>query len=344
MPITFTAGLTPTFPPDSFGSAKEHVKQLATALTGGTAFFNPLDVDITALVDRIDVIQASLATEISASLSEKTTIFNRGFDVPNFPHQDAVASLPPGWFMAWGDNQVGYLPANMSNVYEAINDYYNHAVTLDTHLTTLKNYINQADVDNFKLHMELLSGIDDAPPSGVVKPNLNGLMGLASSITDIENKFGIAFTNHLTGLFGTLFTGDVTIAAAQTHMDTDPLSAGTYQSLSVLTNVDKAYVINATGDDRVWNDDIVESKLTPLFAPFIAHSAQQATHLAAFTSHITTDMAYYYTVVDKLKQYVQAYGVSGHIQDPYYRYMYEQVFGSSVIQETITKLNNGEIE
>ena len=333
MPITFTAGLTPTFPPDSFGSAKEHEKQLATALTGGTVFFNPLDAGITALVDRIDVIQASLATEISASLSEKTTIFNRGF-----------SNLPQGWLDAAADSQPGYTHNQMSDVYHAIDDYYDHAVTLDTHLTTLKNYINQADVDNFKLHMELLSGIDDAPPSGVIKPNLNGLMGLASSITDIENKFGIAFTNYLTGLFGTLFTGDVTIAAAQTHMDTDPLSAGTYQSLSVLTNVDKAYVINATGDDRVWNDDIVESKLTPLFAPFIAHSAQQATHLAAFTSHITTDMAYYYTVVDKLKQYVQAYGVSGHIQDPYYRYMYEQVFGSSVIQETITKLNNGEIE
>jgi len=334
MPITFTAGLTPTFPPDSFGSAKEHVKQLATALTNGTAFSNPLDAGITALVDRIDVIQASLATEISASLSEKTTILNRGFNT----------GRPQGWHDAVADGQSGYSHHNMSDVYEAINDYYDHAVTLDTHLTTLKNYITQTDVDNFKLHMELLSGIDDAPPSGVIKPNLNGLMGLASSITDIENRFGITFTNYLTGLFGTLFTGDVTIAAAQTHMDTDPLSAGTYQSLSVLTNVDKAYVINATGDDRVWNDDIVESKLTPLFAPFIAHSAPQDTHLAAFTSHITTDMAYYYTVVDKLKQYVQVYGVSGHIQDPYYRFMYENVFGSSVIQETITKLKNGEIE
>jgi hypothetical protein len=332
MPITFTAGLTPTFPVDSFGSAKEHEKQLATALTGGTAFFNPLDAGITALVDRIDVIQASLAGEISASLSEKTTILNRGF-----------SNLPQGWLDAAADGQSGYTHNNMSDVYEAINDYYNHAVTLDTHLTTLKNYLSQVDVDNFKLHMELLSGIDDAPPMGVLKPNLNGLMGLASSITDIENRFGIAFTNHLTGLFGTLFTGDVTIAAAQTHMDTDPLSAGTYQSLSVLTNVDKAYVINATGDDRVWNDDIVESKLTPLFAPFIAHSAQQATHLAAFTAHITTDMAYYYTVVDKLKQYVQVHGVSGHIQDPYYAFMYTDVFGSASVNDIITLLQNGDI-
>ena len=333
MSITFTAGLTPTFPPDSFGSAKEHVKQLATALTNGTAFSNPLDAGITALVDRIDVVQASLATEISVSQAQRNTL--NGY---------VSGTLPTGWTDATADSQSGYLDANMTALANNVGLYYTEVSGLNTKLTTLKNYLSQVDVDNFKLHMELLSGIDDAPPSGVIKPNLNGLMGLASSITDIENTFGITFTNYLTGLFGTLFTGDVTIAAAQTHMDTDPLSAGTYQSLSVLTNVDKAYVINATGDDRVWNDDIVESKLTPLFAPFIAHSAPQDTHLAAFTSHITTDMAYYYTVVDKLKQYVQVYGVSGHIQDPYYSFMYENVFGSSVIQETITNLKNGEIE
>jgi len=333
MPITFTAGLTPTFPTNSFGSAIEYVKQLATALTNGTAFSNPLDAGITALVDRIDVIQASLASEISVSQAQRNTL--NGY---------VSGTLPTGWTDATADSQSGYLDANMTALANNVGLYYTEVSGLNTKLTTLKNYLSQVDVDNFKLHMELLSGIDDAPPSGVIKPNLNGLMGLAQSITDIENTFGITFTNYLTGLFGTLFTGDVTIAAAQTHMDTGPLSAGTYVGLDVLTNVNKAYVINATGDDRVWNDDIVESKLTPLFAPFIAHSAPQAAHLAAFTAHITTDMAYYYTVVDKLKQYIQVYGVSGHIQDPYYRFMYENVFGSSVIQETITKLKNGEIE
>ncbi len=333
MPITFTAGLTPTFPPDSFGSAKEHVKQLATALTNGTAFSNPLDAGITALVDRIDVIQASLASEISVSQAQRNTL--NGY---------VSGTLPTGWTDATADSQSGYLDANMTALANNVGLYYTEVSGLNTKLTTLKNYLSQVDVDNFKLHMELLSGIDDAPPSGVIKPNLNGLMGLASSITDIENRFGITFTNYLTGLFGTLFTGDVTIAAAQTHMDTDPLSAGTYQSLSVLTNVDKAYVINATGDDRVWNDAIASPKITTIKTPVTTYTSPQDTHLAAFTSHITTDMAYYYTVVDKLKQYVQVYGVSGHIQDPYYRFMYENVFGSSVIQETITKLKNGEIE
>ena len=38
MPITFTAGLTPTFPENSFGSEKTHVKQLGADLIAGTAF------------------------------------------------------------------------------------------------------------------------------------------------------------------------------------------------------------------------------------------------------------------------------------------------------------------
>jgi len=332
MPITFTAGLTPTFPTDSFGSAKEHVKQLATALTNGTAFSNPLDAGITALVDRIDVIQASLASEISVSQAQRNTL--NGY---------VSGTLPTGWTDATADSQSGYLDANMTALANNVGLYYTEVSGLNTKLTTLKNYLSQVDVDNFKLHMELLSGIDDAPPSGVIKPNLNGLMGLASSITDIENTFGITFTNYLTGLFGTLFTGDVTIAAAQTHMDTDPLSAGTYVGLDVLTNVNKAYVINATGDDRVWNDAIASPKITTIKTPVTTYTSPQDTHLAAFTSHITTDMAYYYTVVDKLKQYVQVYGVSGHIQDPYYAFMYTDVFGSASINDIITLLQNGDI-
>jgi hypothetical protein len=333
MPITFTGGLKPDFPDNSFGSEKTHVKQLGVDLIAGTAFKNPLASALSTLVARIDTIQTALAVEISTSLSEKTTILNRGF-----------SSLPQGWQDAVADGQLGYSHHNMSDVYEAIDDYYDHAVTLNEHLTTLKNYLTQADVDNFKLHNELLCGLDDAPPQNIEKPNQVALMGIARSITDLENNHGITFTNYLTGLFGALFTGDVTIAAAQTHMNTDPLSAGTYQPLSVLTNVDKSYVSGATGDARVWNDDIVESKLTPLFAPFIAHSAQQPTHLAAFTAHITDDMAYYRMVLAKIKSYVQAYQVSGHIKDPYYRFMYTDVFGHDDIQQTITDLANGDID
>ena len=68
------------------------------------------------------------------------------------------------------------------------------------------------------------------------------------------------------------------------------------------------------------------------------------THMAAFTAHITTDMAYYNMLIAKGKAYVQAYQVSGHIQDPYYRFMYTDVFGHDDIQQTITDLANGDID
>ena len=54
MPITFTAGLAQTFPPDSFGSEKTHVKQLGVDLVAGTAFLNPLATVLAALVTQID--------------------------------------------------------------------------------------------------------------------------------------------------------------------------------------------------------------------------------------------------------------------------------------------------
>jgi hypothetical protein len=74
------------------------------------------------------------------------------------------------------------------------------------------------------------------------------------------------------------------------------------------------------------------------------YGATVATHQGHFTTHITTDMAYYNTLIDKGKAYVQAYQVSGHIQDPYYRFMYTNVFGHDDIQQTITDLANGTIE
>ena len=69
MPITFTAGLTPTFPENSFGSEKTHVKQLGADLIAGTAFKNPLAGTLTTLVARIDIVLGLLAAEINAVLS-----------------------------------------------------------------------------------------------------------------------------------------------------------------------------------------------------------------------------------------------------------------------------------
>ena len=67
------------------------------------------------------------------------------------------------------------------------------------------------------------------------------------------------------------------------------------------------------------------------------------THQGHFTTHITTDMAYYYMVTARLTAYVRAYQVSGHIQDPFYRFMYTDVFGHDDIQQTITDFANGDI-
>ena len=318
MPITFTAGLTPTFPADSFGSAKEHVRQLATALTGGTAFFNPLATGVTALVTRIDAVKASLATDKSTADSESTTM--QGY---------VSGTLPTGFSDAEFDDDDMTSIANAAIAYSTAN------TALQNQLTTLKNYLTVVDVDNFKLHMELLSGIDPAPPAGVIKPNLNGLMGLAMAITDTENRFGITFTNYLTGLFDTLFTGDITVANAQTHLDTNPIPT-TYASLGIVTAVN-ADPFNTT-------PSALASSITALNSGMNTYGTGVETHQGNFTTHITTDMAYYNSVVDKLEQYIQAYSVSGHIQDPYYRWMYDYVFGSSVIQEVISKLNSGEIE
>jgi hypothetical protein len=333
MPITFTTGLSPTFPADSFGSAKEHLKQLATALTAGTAFVNPLDTTVTALVARIDVVLGLLATDISTATADATA----------FGAWAGDSFLPTSWNDAYTDGLSQYDGNNGIALASTVSGYVTTCTTLQTKLTTLKNYLTVADLNNFKLHMELLSGVDPSPPSGIIKPNLNGLMGLAMSITDTENRFGITFTNYLTGLFGTLFTGDVTIAAAQTHMDTNPFSGGTYASLNVSTNVSKAYVSGATGDALPWENSIVSAKLATITPSITAYDTPISTHQAAFTTHITTDMAYYNTLIAKGKAYVQAYQVSGHIQDPYYRFMYTNVFGHDDIQQTITDLAAGTI-
>jgi hypothetical protein len=76
---------------------------------------------------------------------------------------------------------------------------------------------------------------------------------------------------------------------------------------------------------------------------FTTYDGLVDTHQAAFQTHITNDMAYYNTLVGKAKSYVQAYQVSGHIQDPFFRFMYTDVFGASTIQQTITDFADGTI-
>ena len=333
MPITFTTGLKPTFPPDSFNSEKEHVRLLGTQLTAGGAFVNPLATVVAALVAKVTERETEALADFSVSQSTTNSLTNF-----------ANGTLPQSWQNAASDGQSGYTSNDMSNLASTSSSYFTAITGLKDSIIALKNYIKQTDVDNFKLHIELLSGVDPAPPSGIIKPNLNGLMGLAMAVTDTENRFGVTFTNYLTGLFGTLFTGDTTVINAQAHLDTSPYSPSTYVALNVLTNVTKAYVSGATGDNRVWNHAIASPKISAITTSVTAYKTLVDTHLANLTAHVTTDMAFYNATVDKLEQYVQAYSVSGHIQDPYYRFMYTDVFGSSATKEIITKLVNGEIE
>ena len=55
-------------------------------------------------------------------------------------------------------------------------------------------------------------------------------------------------------------------------------------------------------------------------------------------------MAEYDILTDKLARYVQAYQISAYIQDPYYAFMYTDVFGSSSVINIANQLLNGEIQ
>ena len=266
MPITFTVGLTPTFPDGSFGSEKTHVKQLGVDLIAGTAFKNPLATVLTTMLARVDAVSVLLATDAAVATSEAATM--NGY---------VSGTLPTGF-----DN-AGFVDADMTNIANAATAYATAENGLQNQLTTFKNYFTVVDVDNFKLHNELLCGLDDAPPDGVEKPNLVALMGLARSITDLENNHGITFTNYLTGLFGTLFTGDTTVATAQTFLNTSPIPT-TYDSLDIVTAVN-ANPFSTTPTALINSIGAASSPMGTYGLSLIN------TQMAAFTTHITKDMA-----------------------------------------------------
>ena len=315
MPITFTSNLEPTFRANSFNSEKTHVKQLGANLIAGTAFLNPLATVLAALVTQIDATNVPLTADIAVATAAATTV--QGY---------IDGTLPVGWVAASLDDD------DMADVKVAINAYVTRATASKTNNTTFKNFLTQVDVDNFRLHNDLLCGLDDAPPPGIDKPSLVALMGIARSITDLENNHGITFTNYLPGLFGALFTGDTTIAAAKAHMDTNPLPTS-FDSLNIITRVN-----NNPSQDTPAELEQLMGDIT-----FTTYDGLVDTHQAAFQTHITNDMAYYNMVLAKIKAYVQAYQISGHIQDPFYRFMYTDVFGHADIQQIITNFANGDI-
>ena len=316
MPITFTAGLTPTFPPNYFDSEVTHVKQLAIELFAGDAYKNPLASVLTTMLARVDVVKSLLETDKAVAVSEAATM--NGY---------VTGTLPSGF------SSAGYTDSDMTNIANAATAFAGNA--LHTQIITFKDYFTVADVDNFKLHNELLCGLDDEPPPAINKPTLAVLMGLARGLIELENRHGITFTNYLTGFFGTLFTADTTIAAAQTHLNTNPLPT-TYDSLNILTTVNGS--MSGTTPTALINS------INALGSPMTSYGLTLInTHLAAFTAHITADMAEYNAALAKIQTYIKALQISGHIQDPFYRFMYTDVFGHDDIQTIITQFINGDI-
>jgi hypothetical protein len=400
MPIPWsTEHPEPNFPENTFGTELTHVKNIYGYLLTDLAYFNPLADDIDAMVARIDVVIGLLATEISAATA----------DAAEFGAWAGNSFLPTGWNDAYLDGLLNYDANNGAALASTVASYASFCTAVQTNLTTLKDYVTVIDIDNFKLHMELLSGIDDAPPRDIIKPNNPALMGVAMGLIQLEHRFGIAsfyqfpfhkadgtlgsvptptvdvggeptqfpfyqadgtldniiitsgqfpfyqadgtlfnmvvsYTNHLLGLFGTLFTGDVTIAAAQAHLDTDPFSGGTYASLNISSNVNKAYVSGATGDALPWENSIVSAKIATITPSITAYDAPIiSTHKAALTTHITDDMAYFDMCQHRLNSFMLAYGISGHIHDPFFAYMYTDVFGTATLNVLIQQYLDGEI-
>jgi hypothetical protein len=284
---------------------------------------------ITALVTEIDSRTSEL-NSVKSSIESDITILEGYIEAVDPPTTPPTTNLPAGWEAA------GYTTGDISNVISALQSVVS---TIDSTLSTLsalKTEINTVDIDNFKLHMDLLSGVDEAPPPGIIKPNNPGIMGIVRAITDIENRFGVTFTNYLVLLFETLFLGDLTIANAQSHIETDPFNSVTYSSVDVIARV-QATPFQETPADIILDISNYES-------PVGTWNTSAATHKPIFVQHVTDDMAEYNSLVDKLSRYIQAYNIAAYLQDPYYRFMYTDVFGSASVINIAEQLANGEIE
>lgn len=336
MPITFTDGLTPDFSPNSFNTEKEHVKRIFALLDGGTAFSNILATPLSNLIARIDALTSQLLSDDSIASSELSTL--NGFSSipidPNTGQQEVdpitgqvVTNLPDGWATA------GFVESDIETVTVSITSYRDANQLIRTNLAVLKTFLTTAD-DTFKLHNDLLSGIREDPPPGNVKPTLRGLMGLVTALTTLENKFGITFTNYLVKVFGTLFTGDVTISNAQTFLNTNPIPT-TYASLDIVTRVN--------ADPFIETPVILVNEITALLSGS-TYATTILTHRDNFQTHITNDTAEYNIVLDKLDRLVQSLGISAHIGDDYYKFMYTDVFGSAPLKQIISDRDNGVIE
>ena len=344
MPIIFTEGLTPDFPEGSFDTELEHVKLLFSQVEAGGAYINQLQAPIDTLVTKIDSRTSDLIgfkSEIESDIASLEAMLVVPTDPnsvpPNQPLTDPITgepldNIPDCWQAA------GHGGGDISSIIGALNGLISNIDTaLDTILPELKTEINTVDIDNFKLHMDLLSGVREVPPIGIIKPNNPALMGLTRAVTDIENRFGIAFTNYLVLVFETLFLGDITIANTQTDLDAEPF-VGLYGDINVVSRVTACPPALETNAPTAIIADI-----NAFGAPNAAWNTAVAENKPIFEQHVIDDMAEYDILTDKLARYVQAYNISAYIRDPYYAFMYTDVFGSGSVNNIIIQLQNGDI-
>tara|TARA_Y100000310_G_C20704023_1_gene833079 strand:+ start:20040 stop:21029 length:990 start_codon:yes stop_codon:yes gene_type:complete len=329
MPITFTEGLEPSFPPGSFDSELEHVKLLYTEVEAGEGYVNVLADPVTNLITEIDSRTTGLNSAKSSINSDIALL--QGTQVPvDPPTVPPTTNLPEGWELA------GYTTGDIGSVISTLQGVISSIDSTTSNLSNLKTEINTVDIDNFKLHMDLLSGVDEAPPPGIFKPNNPGIMGMVRAVTDIENRFGESFTNYLELVFETLFIGDLTVANAQSHIETDPFNDVTYGSIGVASRVN-ANPFNET-------PAAIISDIGTWASPLGVWNTAAATHKPIFEQHVIDDMAEFHSLEDKLQRYVQAYNISAYIQDPYYAFMYTDVFGSGSVINIINQLQSGAIK
>ena len=329
MAITFTNGLTPTFPADTFGKELDHIKLLYAQVDAGTGYVNVLKVPVETLVAKINTRLTELTTaktEINASITTLSG-YTAAVNPPTTPPTD---NLPTGWKTA------GYGASDITSIIGALNGIISNIDTaINTVLAQLKDELNTPEIDNFKLHMDLLSGIDIAPPADIVKPTNPALMGLVRAVTDIEHRFGITFTNYLVLIFETLFIGDLTVANAQASLDAEPFVGALPSVVSRVTACPPSLESNAP--------TAIIADINTYSANFVTWRNAVATHKPIFEQHITDDMAEYNSLQDKLARYVQAYQISAYITDPYYAFMFTDVFGSSTVINIINQFQNGDI-
>ena len=326
MAITFTPGLTPTFHELITDSATESEKQIVALVTAGTAYENKLQAPITAMTTRMDTVIAALNTDKATALAEIGFASSPGtlaFFAANSNNLPASFTSGGGTF------------SDMQAIHNAAVNYKQAAEACITAMNNLKGFVSTIDVDNFKLHMDLLSGIRFDLPVTIEKPNLFALIGVTQALTSMRDRFGETFINYLVLLFGTLFTADDTIAAAKAHVDTDPIPT-TYASLNVLTRV-QASPFNESPSTIINEINAVTGTVTP-YTPLVV------SHQANFQTHITDDTNEYNAANALLEHYLFGLNVSEHLTDNYYKFMYTDVFGSTGIKTIIQQIDDGIIE